>query len=189
MTINLLLVDLGSPANIGTIMRHVVTQAGKQCRLYIFDPRDKLTRYAEEIDKTSLGLSKDPDTYELVHDLETLLGTYNGRIITTEVSARATALPKFSFHENDLVLFGNENRGFGRIDQTSWPGIERAQQSVIVPMLGDSYPIPDHGRYRADNYGQFPNFSVSATAFIVLYAALSQLGHFDDFSFNNLIKE
>lgn len=179
--INLLLVDLGSPANIGSIMRSCHTLGGMDIGLFIFDPRDNLSRWEDDIYKTSVGLSRKPGVFMKVPDLADFLSRYPARRIKTDITADAISLPNFRFRKRDLILLGNENRGYFSKDLSPHPGTENIENNIVIPMLGAPYDIPDSGSIRLENAGVLPNLSVSATANILIYTALNQLGKFRGF--------
>lgn len=170
--INHLLYDLGSPANIGSIIRllHVLGDS----RLYIFDPRGNLEAYAEAVARCSTGLSWQQSFLQIT-DIDHFLQEYQGRKIATEISDQAVPLNQFRFQSEDLIIYGNENRGIPE------PIIQRADARVVVPMLGRSYPLPATERPVAANFGQHPNLNVSHTVAIVAYEGMRQMGAFDGF--------
>ncbi|MDO8656033.1 MAG: TrmH family RNA methyltransferase [Nanoarchaeota archaeon] len=172
--INHLLYDLGNPANIGGIIRLIHVLGGKDSHLYIFDPRANLTTYEREISKASTGLYPNPKVNQ-IDNIDTFLNGYQGRKIATQITPRATKLTYFKFQLNDLVIYGNENRG---IPQQI---IDQAQESIIIPMLGQTYRLPRPDRPVAENYGEHPNLNVAHAAAIIAYEALKQTGSFEDF--------
>jgi len=174
MGINHLLCDLGSPANIGSIIRTLHVLSGQTSQLYIFDPRDNLRRYAEDIEMVSTGLLSRRD-FEVITDPEKFLGSYLGRKIATEIVESAIPLIGFNFSDGDLIIYGNENRGIPEIIRNL------ADHSVIVPMLGENYLLPKTDRAVAKNFGQYPNLNVSQTVAIVSYEASRQIGSFNGF--------
>jgi len=174
MTINHLLYDLGSPANIGTIMRSVYVLCGKSSKLFIFDPRGNLQKYKDDIERISTGLSNH-NHFAVVANIDDFVRNYSGRKITTEITPSAVSLAEFSFLPDDLVIYGNENRGIPESITTI------ADASVIVPMLGENYALPQTEKQVASNYGDFPNLNVGHVVSIVSYEALRQLGSFKEF--------
>ncbi len=185
MGINLLTLDLGSPANIGTIIRQTHVLGGDACKLFIFDPRGKLVLDYETIRTVSIGLV-DAGIHTKVDDLESFLRGYQGRVVGANISPGATPLFEFEFKDDDLIVLGNENTGFLDKELRMWKGLERIGECVIVPMLGKNYSKPDRGRPVAPNHQLHPNLSVAATAGIIIYAALQQLGYFKGFSYEAL---
>lgn len=179
--INLLLVDLGNPANIGSIIRSCHTLGGVDVGLFIYDPRDNLTTWAEDIHRASLGLSQKPGVFIKVTNLADFLSKYPGRKIKTDITPDATPLPNFRFMKRDLIMLGNENRGYLTKELVVQPGTDNVKESLIIPMLGEPYEVPSSGSIRLENTGLYANLNVGTTASIVTYFALSQLGKFNQF--------
>ena len=181
--VSLLLVDLGSPYNIGNIIRTCWVLGGKRVQLFIYDPRNRLEEGRGNIDLSSVALADKDGAYTKVDDLEEFLSSYPGRIIATDVSKQATVLGDFKFQKGDLILLGNENRGYRNENLVEHPGIEQINERLIIPMLGEGHDLPDRGKVIPKEYGKYLNLNVAATVTIVLYAALEQLDCFKDFDF------
>lgn len=186
--INFALIDLGSPHNIGLIIRTCWVLAGENAHLYVYDPRNKLTLNRDDIDLTSGGLISRKEIYTRIDDLNGFLSAYLGRIIATEVSGDATPLTEFSFQQDDLILFGNENRGYRDKELRVFSGIERVTKHLIVPMQGETYVLPDRGEVVPQEFGQYPNLNVAISAAIVGYIALEQIGRFKGFDLENTLR-
>ena len=184
--INLLLVDLGSPQNIGLIVRTSWVLAGENVRLYIYDPRNKLEVNRDVVDLTSITLVGEEGAYTKVDDLERFISEYPGRIVATDISEQSTSLVNFSFQRGDLLMFGNENRGYRDESLKEHLGIQHIANRLIVPMCGKKYELPDRGKAVPEDHGSYPNLNVATTVAIVTYAALEQLGGFEQFSLKDL---
>ena len=177
MGINHLTVDLGSPHNLGRIIRTVHVLGGKKSRLYIYDPRKICETYIADVRLASVDLV-DRHDYEIVKDIAGFLNSYDGRIIKTDLSEDAVPLPEFRFKENDLILYGNENRGYLNKALEKVPGVyENVDCSVEIPMLGENHALPDRGKVVHPNHGEMPNLNVAEVVAIVAYSALEQLGY------------
>ncbi|MBM3209108.1 TrmH family RNA methyltransferase [Candidatus Shapirobacteria bacterium] len=185
--ISLLLVDLGSPHNIGQIIRTSYILGGEKVRLYIFDPRGRLDHNREEVGLTSVELVGEEGAYTRVDDLEEFLAGYPGRIIATDITEQAESLVGFQFRRGDLILVGNENRGYrDEPNLREHPGLEHVAERLIVPMGGKAYGLPDRGSIVPEDHGLYPNLNVAATVAIVTYVALAQLGYFNEFGLKDL---
>jgi len=177
MGVNHLTVDVGSPRNLGAIIRTINVLCGKSSKLFIYDPRDRLVTDIEEIKLTSTELV-DKNEHEVVKDIAIFLENYKGRIVKTDLSEDAVPLPEFRFKEDDLILYGNENRGYLNKALEKVPGVyENADCSIKIPMLGENHPLPDRGKVVHPNHGEELNMNVNTVVAIVAYAALEQLGY------------
>jgi tRNA(Leu) C34 or U34 (ribose-2'-O)-methylase TrmL len=188
MGIGLLTLDLGSPYNIGHIIRQSHVLGGSHCELYIFDPRGKLERCSDAVALLSIGLV-DSGEFTRIPDegaLEAFLRDYSGRVLAMDIQPRAHPLPGFEFREGDLIIIGNENTGFMNKKMQRWAGLERIDKYLLIPMLGRNYAKPDRGRPVAPDHHLHPNISVAATADIILYDALTKLGYFEGFSYESI---
>src|SRR3989338_6935313 len=120
MGINLLLIDLGSPHNIGRIIRESHDLGGNHCQLFIYDPRNILVENRDGINLTSM----ERGSYQIVENLEPFLREYTGKLVATDITSDALPHHDFGWQENDLILLGNENRGYRDKDLKTHQGIE-----------------------------------------------------------------
>ncbi|NQV08399.1 hypothetical protein HQ529_00950 [Candidatus Woesearchaeota archaeon] len=180
MSINHLLVDLGGPQNIGGLMRDLYELSGTDSKLFIYDPRDKLNTLYNDILSASIGLLSE-GRHEIVEDINSFLETYESRVIIADVSKDAISLSEFHFEENDLILYGNENRGFYNEELLQVVDTKNVDHSIIVPMQASPRVLPPTNKIVAPNYNIYPNLNVRTAATIIAYTALKQLGYFKNF--------
>jgi len=167
MGIDFLLYNVQSPINVGQILRTAdVYGVTVHCcdGARIFDDAVKL-RVVEDF--ACGALERNPPILVRPDALPALLGS-GRRSIATTVDGRGRALQRFTFHEGDLVILGNEYRG---IDESV---MARCQARLTIPMLPGERPkprswspiVPEGGAVAADGG---PCLNVGAAAAIIAY--------------------
>ena len=177
---SILLIDIGSPYNIGNILRTSYDLCADKCTMYVFDPRKIMKELKDKIEKISLNRGK----FILVNNLIEFLQKYTGRIILSDIKNNACPLKSFKFLNNDLILFGNENRGYydsinGKMKIR--PELKKYKTSLIVEMLGATKKLPNKNKICSPNHGVYPNCNVSNVAAIVMREVMLQFGYYENF--------
>ena len=172
--LELLLVGLQSPINIGMILR--VAEAYR-CGVSILDPHRVLDDRAklEVIEDFSCGAFARRSFHRLA-DAAALAGWRAGRrLVVTSIEADAVALPAFAFRPGDIVALGNEYDGVSaELVAGADAGLRIPMPDVWMPKPPARHPI-DPLRTAPVARDGTPNLNVAMAAGIVCYTAYLRL--------------
>lgn len=130
----LILENVRSAYNVGAIFRTADGAGVSKIFLvgYTPCPRDRFGRVQTEIEKTSLGASREV-SWEQVEDMELLLKQLKGqgvKVVVVELAAEAIPLRELKISERVAYVLGNEIGGVSIAVQ------KMADSIVKIPMLG-----------------------------------------------------
>ena len=122
--------NLKSPANVGTIIRSQVAFGGSGV---VFVGQDKPWRFKKSTEAFSRRLERISEIIYLETDDDFFgwCSWANYSPVAIEIAEEATVLPQFEFPSRSAIVVGNEGKGL------SPEFVSRCSSTVVVPQFGD----------------------------------------------------